>query len=371
MNEKERILAAFRRQEVDRVPWCPRLLLWYTAHKTRGTLPARYQGWELFDIYRDLEAAISMRMYPLETRWAGVEVATRHEGLNIFTEYRTPVGTVSTRNEVTSGLADVGIHGYDVEKMIKEERDYDVVFWMLEHAEFVPLFAEFETMQKQIGGDGIVVANFYRSPLQDAMITYMHIEQAFLEMYDHPAKFEQLLAAIADFNRRALDTALDSPAELIISNDNFDGEITNPVLFQKYCAPYFRELAQRVHARGKLLGSHIDGDSTPLLHVFHRVGIDVADCFTPKPMTNVTTGEARQIWGKDTVIWGGVPSSILCQPYGDDEFAAFIDNLFAEIAPGDAIVLAVGDNVMPEAEIERVRYVAKMVKEQGQYPIRR
>lgn len=369
MNEKQRIMAAFRRQEVDRVPWCPRILLWYTAHKAQGTLPERYRTWDIFDIYRDLGVAISYRLPVFETRYRGVEIVTRQEGHSISTEYHTPLGTLRTRNEVTSALAAVGIHGYDVEKMLKEKEDYGPLLYLLEHAEIVPLYDQFEVMEKRIGNDGVLVANFNRSPLQDMMVTYAGIEKTFFELFDHPKEAEQLLAALGDLNRRGLRVALDSPAEVIISNDNFDGEITNPNLFLKYCAPYFREIAPLVHARGKLLASHLDGDPAPLLNVFHTVGIDIVDCFTPAPMTNVTTGEARAKWGKALVIWGGIPSSILCDPFTDEEFEAFVARTIAEIAPGDGIVMAVGDNVMPEAKIERVAQVARMVQEYARYPI--
>jgi len=45
-------------------------------------------------------------------------------------------------------------------------------------------------------------------------------------------------------------------------------------------------------------------------------------------------------------------------------------DLFKTIAPGDAFILGVADNVMPEAKIERVKRVTEMVDEYGWYPIK-
>jgi hypothetical protein len=44
--------------------------------------------------------------------------------------------------------------------------------------------------------------------------------------------------------------------------------------------------------------------------------------------------------------------------------------LFRIIAPGDAFILAVSDNIMPETKLERLVRVAEMVEEYGAYPIR-
>ena len=39
MTHKERILAACRGEVPDRIPWIPRLDLWYNAHQRAATLP--------------------------------------------------------------------------------------------------------------------------------------------------------------------------------------------------------------------------------------------------------------------------------------------------------------------------------------------
>ena len=43
MTEKERMLRAVRGEWADRLPWVPRIDLWYNANSLRGTLPSRYR----------------------------------------------------------------------------------------------------------------------------------------------------------------------------------------------------------------------------------------------------------------------------------------------------------------------------------------
>jgi uroporphyrinogen-III decarboxylase len=86
-------------------------------------------------------------------------------------------------------------------------------------------------------------------------------------------------------------------------------------------------------------------------------------------MVNVTLKQARAAWGKHITIWGGIPSIILGPPFSEAEFEAYMEDLFRAIAPGDAFILAVGDNMMPESQIERMARVSQMVRERGKYPL--
>ena len=50
MTDRERLLAILAGQSPDRIPWIPRLEIWYEGQKRRGTMPARYEGWTLREI---------------------------------------------------------------------------------------------------------------------------------------------------------------------------------------------------------------------------------------------------------------------------------------------------------------------------------
>ena len=95
----------------------------------------------------------------------------------------------------------------------------------------------------------------------------------------------------------------------------------------------------------------------------------MAECFVTAPMVPLTMEKARAVWGTDVIIWGGIPSVLLCDPVRDAEFEAYMQQLFCTIAPGDAFILGVADNVMAEAKLSRIERVSEMVRERGQLPI--
>ena len=55
MTRKDRMLAAIRGEPTDRIPWAPRLDLWYNANRRAGTLPAKYRKAALTELVDDLD----------------------------------------------------------------------------------------------------------------------------------------------------------------------------------------------------------------------------------------------------------------------------------------------------------------------------
>ena len=86
-------------------------------------------------------------------------------------------------------------------------------------------------------------------------------------------------------------------------------------------------------------------------------------------MTSVTTRELREAWGDRVTVWGGLPTVIFEPSYSDEEFSAYVINLFREIAPGNNFILGMGDNFPVDGDIERVRRVVELIDRYGSLPI--
>ena len=60
---------------------------------------------------------------------------------------------------------------------------------------------------------------------------------------------------------------------------------------------------------------------------------------------------------------------ILEETYPDEQFGQYMANLFKTVAPGDAFILGVSDNVLGTSRLNQVLGVSEMVEEHGDYPI--
>jgi len=405
MTHKERIMNVLKGEKIDKIPWFPRIDLWYNAHKNNGTLPEEYQNCSIQDILRKLGVGIwimdgkivSNRMRNIEIKIHYKDESLRNEVFPRFTdfvlgrhgeienldtllsfvhdlklgkeeilvEYITPVGNVSTKFIYTQIFHEKGIAPYQVEHMVKRVKDYKIAEYIIKNTELIPTYEDFLKTKEEIGEEGIVTSEFRYCPMDQLMQIYLGYEKFGYELYDHPKEMEHFLGVLTEQGKEFQKLAVESPAEIIRCGGNWDSSIISPSLFKKYFVPFFREFSEALHSKGKFLQSHTDGDMKNLLRVFLDSGIDIAECFTPYPATKVTLADARKIWRDKVTIWGGIPLSMLCRNVSDKQFENYMVNLFKEISPGDHFILGMGDNTPIDAKFERLNKITEMVDTYG------
>ncbi len=142
MTTRQRILAILDGKAPDRIPWIPRLQIWYDAHLAAGTLPDEYRDCSLRQVEQDVFGGTAARdgvIWRAEIR--DVEIRThRPNDMETVTEYVTPAGTVTTRFSTTECLRRNAIQDAQVEFMIKRPEDYAAVEYIIEHTDYVPAF---------------------------------------------------------------------------------------------------------------------------------------------------------------------------------------------------------------------------------------
>ncbi len=369
MTHRERIIATLERKPLDQIAWIPRLELWYNGNKRKGTIPEKYRDLSLREIERELGLGTPAREGKiLRSELNGVEINTYKENGDIITEYITPIGKVFTRQRSSKELDDVAIAGRIMDYMIKEPKDYAIVEYIINNTEVYPDYEAYIAYDKEIGDDGLPIISISDCPMGRIMREYIGYNNFFYELRDNTEHVERLCDVLTEHDKQKVWKIIaNSPAKMILHGMHFDSQFTPPPFFRKYIAPYYRELSNLLHEHGKYLVCHADSDTSLILEEIMNAGFDMAECFVTYPMVNCTLDQARKVWGDKVIIWGGIPSSILC--YNTDEyFDEYMKYLFKTIAPGNAFILGVADNVMPEAKIERIQHVTEMVKECG-YPI--
>lgn len=372
MTNRQRLLAILDGQAPDRIPWIPRLAIWYEAHRRAGTLPPEYRGRTLREVERDVFGGTAARdgiIYRTELR--GVEVRRHVRGMETVTEYVTPVGTVTTTVRGTEELRRHGIQDAEVGFMLKRREDYPVVEYIIEHTEYHAAYDQYEAYERDVGEEGYPMVNCGDCPMHHWMRALAGYDQAFYHLNDYPREVEHLVTVLT---QRLRDTVwkhmLESPARLLMHGHHLSSQMTPPPLFERYILPYYQELTAKLRARGKVLAIHADNDTRLILGLIERAGIGMVECFVTYPMVPTTLAEARAAWGDRVIIWGGIPSAILESPFSDEQFEAYVDEVFRTVAPGKAFILGIADNAMPGSRIDRIRRITQIVQQRGTYPVR-
>lgn len=372
MTHRQRLLAILEGRAADRIPWIPRLKIWYEAQQRNGTLPPEYHGLSLRQVERAVFGGTAARdgvIFRTELR----DVAVRNRAVNALetlTEYITPFGSLTSRRRSTPELQRLGIREIQVEFPLKRRQDYPAMEFLIEHTVRRPAFEEYEQYDREVGDDGYPLVHCGDCPFHYWMQSLVGYEQAFYHLSDHPNDVERLLAVLTDHLKATVwPLMLDSSARLLVHGHHFSSQMTPPPVYARFILPYYQELAPRLRARGKVLALHADNDTRQILSLIEQSGFGMVECFATAPLVETTLAEARAAWGDRIIIWGGVPSTVLEPPYTEDQFEKHMEELFRTIAPGRAFILGISDNAMPESDIRRIRRITQMVEERGACPV--
>ncbi len=372
MTNRERLLAIMEGRLPDRVPWIPRLQIWYEANRRAGTLPDAYRDLSFREVEREVfggTAARDAMIYRIEIE--EVEIRTHQvQAMETLTEYVTPVGTVTTQFRSTARLRGQGIQDAEVGFMLKRREDYPVVEHIIEHTRYTPTFEEYEAYERDVGEEGYPMVNCGDCPMHHWMRALVGYNQAYLHLNDYPNEVERLVGVLTDHYKETVwKQMLDSPARLLMHGHHLSSQMTPPPVFERYILPYYEELSPKLRERGKVLALHGDNDTRHILSHIERAGFGMVECFATEPLVQTTLAEARAAWGDRVIIWGGVPSVLLEDPFTDEQFEAYLDDLFRTIAPGRAFILGIADNAMPGSKIERIQRITEIVQQRGTVPI--
>jgi hypothetical protein len=393
VTNRELMLAAIAGQPADRLPWAPRLDLWYKANRLAGTLPERFRkaslaemvdelGWAHHAIvpdFRDLSGGgddtdralglYNLSPMPFRVALDGVERRVEVRGERTAVEYRTPAGTVRTVTLYNESMRRAGISISHVEeRAFKSSEDYPALGWLFEHARVEENRAGYDRFRAAVAERGLAAAfvSLAASPMHLVQRELMPFETFCYEMSDHPAELAELTRRIGLLWKQMLAAAVRSSAELVFLGANYDATVTYPPFFEEHILPTLRDFAAALHARGKLLLTHTDGENRGLLGHYLAAGFDVADSVCPAPMTSLSFREVRETFAGRITIMGGIPSvALLPESMGDREFSAFLDGFLEAAGAGDHLILGVSDTTPPAADFNRLLEIARRAEQFG------
>jgi uroporphyrinogen-III decarboxylase len=113
-------------------------------------------------------------------------------------------------------------------------------------------------------------------------------------------------------------------------------------------------MARIAHAHGKPLVSHLDGRLRGLLRTLAAMGIDGADAVTPAPWGDLSPQECRDEAGPAMVLSGGIPPDSFRPEVPLHVLDRQIEAWLALRRQSPALILAPGDQLPPDGQIDRV-----------------
>jgi uroporphyrinogen-III decarboxylase len=370
MTSRQRLLAALRGQEVDRIPWSPFLAYWW-EHQPQE-IQDRGQVWFLketgadpllrgFDTPFTSSDVHGVDHYPdsFHNPIPGCETRREVKGDDWRIQYVTPVGTLTTLARYSAA----GNTRFVVEHPVKRREDYKVLSYIVERMVIEPNYEPIQQAIDELGEDGLympLISPFLKTPFQALLEHFVGTEQLVYDLMDYPEEIEALLEVMSERALEAVQIAAESPAEAFITWEDSSTTNISPSLFSRYIAPEMTRWAKVVHASDKLLIHHACGHVRHLLPIMAEEEIDVVESLSSPPTGDIEIWEAQEILALRAGIIGGIePTHFLNLDL--DGLHDYVKELLDRVNPRH-YVLANSDSCPPGVSVEKFRLVTEIVR---------
>ncbi len=372
MTPKERLLAVFRGETPDKVPWFGDLTYWYNAMAEQGKLPEKYQGEGVVQLYKDLGVGAHEHVLaqPWRQSYDTDEIKVEHwqeeksrGDLIAHTKWITPLGELHMvqQHELTS--FSWAYLKYPVESV----EDMRVLQFLCDHTLVEPDYSHQEYQVKLWGEQGVASTIPPRIPMANLIVVWMGVTNVSYALYDAPDELWRTIEALDRLDDKIYPLIADSPAPLVYFGDNITSEVVSPRIYKEYYLPFHKKRAEQIHKMGKYGFVHIDGTMRGVLEQIHLSKIDAAQSLTPYPVGDVKFEEMRELAGWDMILWTGVPGAYFSTVYPAETVKSTTLECLQHLKEGAKLIIGVCDQVPPDGEIERCKLVTEAIEEHGWY----
>ena len=361
MTPRERLLAPFRGIKPDRPAWLADLTYWYRTMEARDRLEPRYQGEEgCKRLHEDLGVCCYYhRSTPTyTTQYDGVDARVEEKEGVRTRWWRTPAGELTDRWH----YIEEGNCWGRVEYAAKTAEDLKVVQDLFARTRHGPDETSFSQAAAFLGDSGLPISAVPRSPLPALLADWCGVMNTIYLVYDEPSAVQDTLQIIDRANEDAFECAVASPVELFHFCDNLDsGNCAS--LFEVYMEEYYRRRLRQLHDAGRYAVVHLDGMVRGLLPRLAGAGFDGIESVTPGPVGDVEIEDLREVAANErTILWGGIPGAMFCDPWTEDEVREQTRRVFAALWEDGRLVVGSADQIPPNGHIDYCRVVADAIE---------
>ena len=366
MNSKERLLAAMRRQPVDRVP---ANITYYMPAFFNKHFPVGpdEDAWEVhlnsllgfgFDPQIGLGGGGGQPWQRSEAgRWDVLEerqeLASDDERYLVTWTAETPARRVSTTFCTVTGKS-----GWQEEPLIKVEEDLLALDYLPAPVVDVD---RINARHEQLGDRGL--GNVSINGIWQQACYLRGMEQMAMDPYINPEWTRRFLGRVADDLAAQAEALCQSKAETFFINESYLGMGISPHVFDAFVRPYDERFVRIAKDAGKLVLYHDCGMCDALLESFVDMGIDYLESLNPKAASgDVEPVDAKRRVGGHVSLRGGFNHHVLSYGTPKQVRAEALRSL-AQLSPGGGYILCPAAPIDEGMSLENLQAFADTANE--------
>lgn len=180
----------------------------------------------------------------------------------------------------------------------------------------------------------------------------------------------EVLRRVGEIQLHALDQVLALPhVAAVWSVDDIahtGSTMLSPALLREHLFPWYRRMAERCHASGRLFFMHSDGNLTGVIDDLIALGLDALHPIDP---TAMDIADIKRRWGDRLCLFGNVDTELL-RSGTPEQVRNRVIEILRNVAPGGGCGVGSGNSVPDWAKIENYNAMREAVLQHGIYPHR-
>jgi len=353
MTPKQRLLAALRGQDVDRVPWSPFLAyIWETfpqdiRDKGQRAFVEEIGGDPLF------RGAGCTTMIKHDK----CEITTVTEGDQRYLHYATPEGTLTGRSVYKQD----GNTWFLVDHPVKTREDLYILARFHRDMTVLPDYDPFIAASAALGESGLNIPLVaMKTAMQHMIEHWVGTENLYFFFEDWPDAVEECIQSITKVNVERARIASLGPGEAFIFWEDSSTTNISPYYFEKYTLPEINEYGRHLAAEGKLLVHHACGHLKALLPLISQSNINVLESVGSPPTNDIDFLDVRKKMRPDIGLIGGIEPTFFLN-CTLDELEAHVEDVLDKMGK-QRFVLANSDSCPPGVSLEKFKLVSEVVR---------
>ena len=380
MTSRERLLAAIKHKETDRVAVAPRMPLWgLEQFKTFDWLTQlRTFGEFGCDALVDINSSLSAYVpYVFSGDYCdldrvSVDISVENDGeANLITRHwRTPAG------DLTDQIVQAhrwGKHGLSPsptirEPLVKSIKDVEKVQFLLPKPEMLRGNC-WPEMIKVIGERGLL--QVHPRSMLSGMTQFLGMSECMMAFYDDRELFDALLRVLAEHFQAATRQILEWGAEIVfVSWHNFGvSSGWSPHIFREAFMPVIKANIDLVHSYGALYNYFDNGKVMPIVADIGSMGPDIISSLCPPTVGDVDLATVKRLIGDRVCLHGNVDAIIVVQQGTPQEVREATRQAIRVGAPGSGFILGNSDSFFMDTPRANIEAFFAAAREFGSQPV--
>ena len=365
---REMNLRVFRREEIPRVFFQPRIEPWLWLAREENRLPEGFRDEDMRDIYRRLGMSMRYMHYytgqpgPIERSLSDeVKVTDEQDGDIRRTRHDTPHGPLFQTHRRT-----IDRTWRQMDFPVKTPEDLPRLAWLVGQQQISFNPDKFRAGSEYLGDLGEPQFFMPKSPYFAMAQAWMKYEDFIYALVDAPAAVEDCMRAIDEGYDRLYEEIIASGLTRILNlGENVAMAYLSPQYWEDYCIPWYEKRMGQLKKAGLFTHIHIDGYFRPLLPTLSSLPFDGIEALTPEPQGDVAIEEMHEAMG-GKILLDGIPATHFLAHTPFEDLQRDVEKLVDLFHPG--LVLGISDEIPQASDDEgarRLEWVAEFCRDYG------